>query len=72
MSRVFDKNGNRLKTYDENGNEVCVISTLQADEEWMKQYEQTRLVEKVAITEGIAILGLIAVQAVRIIGKGWN
>lgn len=65
MSRVFDKNGNRLKTYDENGREVSVISTLQASEEWSKQFQETLLAERIAIIEGIAIVGMITLQLMR-------
>lgn len=65
MSRVFDADGNRLKTYDENGREVSVISTLQASEEWSKQFHETLLAERIAIIEGIAIVGMITLQLMR-------
>lgn len=65
MSRVFDADGNRLKTYDENGREVSVISTLQASEEWSKQYEETVRAERIAIVECIVIVGLITLQMIR-------
>lgn len=72
MSRVYDKNGNKLRTYDENGREVSVISTLQASEEWSKQFHETLLAERVAVIEGACLLGLIAMQVVVMIRKGWK
>ena len=72
MSRVYDKHGKILKTYDKHGNEVCVISTLQASEEWSKQFQETLLAERVAVIEGACLLGLIAMQVVVMIRKGWK
>lgn len=59
---IYDKHGNKMKAYDKDGREICVISTWQAEEQWREQYEQTILAEKVAIIEALAIVGLIAAQ----------
>ena len=61
---IYDKDGRKIKAFDKEGNEICVISTWQAEEQWREQYEQTILVEKVAIIEALAIVGLIAAQII--------
>lgn len=64
MSKVYDKDGVRIKTYDADGHEISVVSTWDADAQWREQYEQTLLAEKVAIIEALAIVGLIAAQII--------
>ena len=64
MSRVYDKNGNRIKTYDKHGNETCVISTFQAHDEWAAEYERAQALEKIAVIEAVAIISLIAMKIV--------
>ena len=57
---------------NKNINKVSVISTLQASEEWSKQFHETLLAEKIAVIEGACLLGLIAMQVVVMIRKGWK
>lgn len=64
MSRVYDKQGKPLKTYDKDGNEVSVISTIQSTHEWCLQYKETLLAERIAIIEAVAIAGMIVVRII--------
>lgn len=66
MSRVYDKDGNRIKTYDKYGNEVCVISTFQAHDEWAAEYERAQALEKIAVIEAVAIVAIIAKEIIRL------
>ena len=58
MSKVYDKDGNRIKTFDKHGNEISVISTTQNTLEWYEQYRQTLLAQKIALAEAVTIAGI--------------
>ena len=66
---IYDKEGNRIKAYNADGHEIGVMSVMDADAQWREQYEQTILVEKAAIIEALAIVGLIAALIVKEIQK---
>lgn len=62
---IYDKDGKRIKAFTADGHEIGVMSVLDADAQWREQYEQTILVEKTAIIEALAIVGLIAALIVK-------
>lgn len=65
MSNVYNKHGKKIKTYNKNGEEIGVISTLQATHEWSMQYKETLLAERIAIIEAVALAGLIFERFIR-------
>lgn len=60
--KVFDKDGSRIKTYDKKGNEISVISAIEANNEWCLQYAETIRAEKIAIVEAVTILVMVLVM----------
>lgn len=69
MSKVYDKDGVRIKTYDKDGHEIGVVSTLDADAQWREQYEQTLLAERAVIIEAVAIVIMLAAQLFKTIRR---
>ncbi len=69
MSKVYDKDGVRIKTYDADGHEIGVMSVLDADAQWREQYEQTLLAERAAIIEAVAIVIMLAAQLFKTIRR---
>jgi hypothetical protein len=52
--------------YNKNGEEISVISTLQATHEWAMQYKETLIAKRIAIIEAVIILGLIMERLIRL------
>lgn len=65
MSNVYNRKGEKIKTYNKAGEEISVISTLQANHEWALQYKETILAERIALIEAVIIAGIIAEKLIK-------